>query len=71
MAAVFGHVERDDYEVRDADGDLVGAAGAHVRLARLEGMHERNLEVVVGIGQPNAAHSNNRMTTTTAAITNA
>jgi len=47
VASVLGHLDGHDDEVRDADADLLMAARAQVGLARLEGMDERNLQVVV------------------------
>jgi hypothetical protein len=47
VAPVLGNVERHHHEVSDADADLLEAAGAQVFLARLKGVDERNLEVVV------------------------
>jgi hypothetical protein len=71
VPTVLGHVERNDDEVADADGNVLQATGAQVGLARLERMDERDLEVVVLVvaAQPSAAHSTSNATTTKAAIT--
>ncbi len=74
MAPVLGHVEGDDDEVREADGDLVQASRAQVGLSRLERMDERNLQAVVGLAvsgvlYPSAAHNTSSITTTNAATT--
>ena len=72
MAPVFRHVEGHHHEVGDADTDLLVATGAQVRLARLERVDERDLEVVLGVlAQPSTAHNTSRITRTKAASTSA
>jgi hypothetical protein len=70
VAPVVGHVEGHHHEVTEAHGDFLEAARAHVGLARLEGVDEGNLEVVVVAYRGIAAHNTNRTTTRTAAATN-
>jgi hypothetical protein len=69
VTPVLRHLDRNDDEVGDADADLLMAARAEVRLARLERVDERNLEVVV-VRYPRNAHSSSTATTTNAASTN-
>jgi hypothetical protein len=68
VAPVLRHVERHHHEVRETDRDLLAAPRAEVGLARLKGMDESNLEVVV-VRYPRSAHSSSRMQTTKAAAT--
>jgi hypothetical protein len=71
VAPVLGNLEGHDDEVAEPDGDLLRAAGAEIGLARLEGVDERDFEVLVRRAvYPSAAHSTRRMTTTKAAMTN-
>ena len=49
MAAVFGDFEGHHDEVGDADADLLIAPRTQVGLARLEGMDERDFEVVAAV----------------------
>jgi hypothetical protein len=70
VAPVLGDLERHDDEVGEADGDLLVAARAEIGLARLEGMDERNLEVVV-VRYPRRAHSRSKTHTAKAAATSA
>ena len=69
MAPLLRHVERHHHEVADAHTDLLVAARTQVRLARLEGVDERDFEILAVAVYPSAAHSTSRMTTTNAAIT--
>ena len=73
MPPVVGRVERHDDEVGGADGDLLLAPRAQVRLARLERVHERDFEVllVALVAYPRNAHSSSRITTMKAAATSA
>jgi hypothetical protein len=70
VAPVLRHVERHHDEVGQAHGNLLVAPRTEVGLARLEGMDESNLEVVV-VRYPRSAHNSSRMQTTKAAATNA
>ncbi len=69
MPAQFGFVEGHHHEVPEADGNVLVAARAQVRLARLERMDERNLEIVLVVAQPRNAQSSSSTQTTTAAAT--
>jgi hypothetical protein len=70
MAPVVRRVQGHHDVVTDADADLLQAARAQVRLAGLEGVNERDFEVVVGVAYSRfAAHATNTaITTTTATI---
>jgi hypothetical protein len=66
---IVGGVEGHDHVVADPHGDLLEAPGAQIFLARLERVHERDLEVLLVLGQPNSAQSNSTTTTARAAAT--
>ena len=69
MPPVLGHVERHDDEVSDAHADLLLTTRAEVRLARLEGVDERDFEIFPVAAYPSSAHSTRRITTTNAEAT--
>jgi hypothetical protein len=49
VAPVLGYLEGHHDKVCDADADLLIATGTQVGLARLEGMDERDFEVVAAV----------------------
>ena len=71
VAAVLGDLDRHHHEVAEADWDVLQAPRAEVFLARLKRVDERDLEVFVAVlvHLGIAAHSTNRIITSTAAAT--
>jgi hypothetical protein len=49
VAPVLGYLQGHHDEVGDAHADLLIASGTQVGLARLEGMDERDFEVVAAV----------------------